>query len=80
MKSISPLYLPSSETGRWEAASEWAAELCAGRRALGYTPEAVVAEITGCFPENAISWSEAEFICIDAVMCSISRHGGGADG
>ena len=79
MTNQSSMQLPLSETSRWEAASEWAAELCAGRRALGYTPEAVVAEITGCFPENAISWSEAEFICIDSVMRSISR-GGGADG
>ena len=80
MAQQSAFQLPLSETSRWEAASEWAAEVCATRRALGYTPEAVVAEITGCFPENAITWSDAEFICIDAVMRSIPKCVGGADG
>ena len=79
MKTISPLHLPSSETGRWQAAREWAAEFCVNRRAQGYEPGAVVAEITECYPDHPIDWNEAEFICIEAVMRSVSR-GGGADG
>jgi hypothetical protein len=72
-------FLPASETGRWLAAREWAAEFCANQRAQGYEPEAVVADITGCYPDHPINWNEAQFICIDAVMCHQSTHEGGED-
>ncbi len=79
MTKNSPLFLPASETGRWLAAREWAAEFCASRRSQGYEPGSVVTEITGCYSDHPINWNEAQFICIDAVMCHRSTHGEGED-
>ena len=69
MKQKSLSFLPISETGRWLEAREWAAEFCASQRAEGFEPEAVVAEITGCYPNQAINWNEAQFVCVDALIC-----------
>ena len=69
MTQNSSSFLPLSETGRWLAAREWAAEFCASQRTLGYEPEAVVAEITGSYPNQAINWNEAQFVCINALIC-----------
>ena len=74
MAQNSSSFLPESETGRWLAAREWAAEFCTYRRVQGYEPSAVVAEITGCYPDHPINWNEALFICIDAVMCHRSTQ------
>ena len=76
MTQKSSSFLPASETGRWLAARAWAAEFCTSQRAQGYEPEAVVAEITGCYPDHPINWNEAQFICIDAVMCHWSTQEG----
>lgn len=59
---------PTSETGRWLAATEWAIEFCANRRALGYSPGAVVAQVTGDQPESPVSWNEAKFLCVEGIM------------